>query len=144
MAPPPAAKGNRSVPTWTHPQNSLTAVEALSLKISSHGTSQQMITKTIPVSTRLVISCAMKRDIPLWIWWKVNGNWENNMIRIFQWRKTIVEQILASEEINKFKRARLWESVWDPSRKVSHLSKVVWDRKTIAEFTRSNSSTRIS
>ena len=34
-------------------------------------------------------------------------------------------------------------TVWDPSRKVSHLSKVVSDRKIIAEFTRSISSTRI-
>ena len=28
-----------SIPTWTHLQNSLAAAEALSLKISSHGTS---------------------------------------------------------------------------------------------------------
>ena len=46
--------------------------------------------------------------------------------------KAIVEQILASEEINKSK-----------SRKVNHLSKIVWDRKIITEFTRSVSSTRI-
>ena len=31
----------------------------------------------------------------------------NNMLRIFQWRKAIVEQILAAEEINKSKRAGL-------------------------------------
>ena len=40
--------------------------------------------------------------------------------------KAIVEQILASEKINKSKRAGLWEPVWDMSRKVNHLSKVVW------------------
>ena len=34
----------------------------------------QMITKTIPISTRIGISYAMKRGIPLWILWKVNGN----------------------------------------------------------------------
>ena len=34
-------------------------------------------------------------------------------------------------------------TVWDPSRKVNHLSKVIWDRKIITEFTRSISSTRI-
>ena len=28
----------------------------------------QMITKTVPISTRIVVSYAMKRDIPLWIW----------------------------------------------------------------------------
>ena len=32
----------------------------------------QIIPKTIPVSTRIVISYAMKRGILLWIWWKVN------------------------------------------------------------------------
>ena len=45
----------------------------------------QMITKTIPISTRIVISYVMKQGIPLWISWKVNGNWDNNMIRILQW-----------------------------------------------------------
>ena len=33
-------------------------------------------------------------------------------------------------------------TVWDPSRKVNHLSKVVQDRKVITEFTRSISTTR--
>ena len=47
--------------------------------------------------------------------------------------KAIVEQILDSEEGNKSKKAGLWESVWDPSRKVNHLSKVIWDRKIITE-----------
>ena len=31
---------------------------------------------------------------------KVDGNWDNHMIKIFQWRKVIVEQILEPEEIN--------------------------------------------
>ena len=48
----------------------------------------QMITKTVPIVTRTSISNAMKRGIPLWIWWKANGNWDNNMIRIFQWRQS--------------------------------------------------------
>ena len=47
-------------------------------------TISQMITKTILISTRIVISYAMKRGIPLRIWWKANGNWDNNMIRISQ------------------------------------------------------------
>ena len=55
--------------------------------------------------------------------------------------KAISEQILASKEINKSKRAGLWE--WDLRRKVNHLSKAVRDRKIITEFTRSISSTRI-
>ena len=48
----------------------------------------QMLMKTIPISTRTVISYVMKQDIPLWIWQKVNGSWDNNMIRISQWRKS--------------------------------------------------------
>ena len=48
----------------------------------------QMTTKTIPISTRIVISYVMKWGIPLWIRWKVNGNWDSNMIRISQWRES--------------------------------------------------------
>ena len=70
-----------TLPTWTHSQNSLAAAEAPSLKISSHGTSH-MIEKTDPISTKMVISNAMKLGIPLWIWWNDNGNWDSNMIRI--------------------------------------------------------------
>ena len=65
----------------------------------------QMITKTIPISTRIVISYVMKRGIPLEMeseattWSEFpNGG------------KAIVEQILTSEERNKSKRAGLWES----------------------------------
>ena len=73
----------------------------------------QIITKTVPISTRIVISYAMKLGIPLWIWWKVKGN--SNLIRISQLGRgagggRIVEQILASEERKKFKRARWCES----------------------------------
>ena len=34
-------------------------------------------------------------------------------------------------------------TAWNPSRKVNHLSKVIWDRKIITKFSRSISSTRI-
>ena len=47
--------------------------------------------------------------------------------------KAIVEQILGSEEINKSKRAGLRITVRDLSMKVSHLSKVIWDRKIITD-----------
>ena len=70
----------------------------------------QMITKIVRTSTRIVISYAMKRDIPFWIWRNVNGNWDNKMIRFPNRGKAIVEQIPASEERNKSKRARTWES----------------------------------
>ena len=48
----------------------------------------QMIMKTIPISSRIVISYAIKWDILFWVYWKVNGNWDNNMIRILQWRES--------------------------------------------------------
>ena len=48
----------------------------------------RMITKTIPITTGIVTSYVMKRGIPLSIWWKVRGNWDNNMIRISQWRQS--------------------------------------------------------
>ena len=48
----------------------------------------QMITKTIPVSMRIVISHTMKRSTLFWVYWKVNGNWDNDMIRISQWRES--------------------------------------------------------
>ena len=48
----------------------------------------QMMMKTASISTRIVVSYVMKQSILLWIWWNVNGNWDNNMIRISQWRKS--------------------------------------------------------
>ena len=47
----------------------------------------QMITKIVPISMRIFISNAIKWDIPLLVWWKVNANWDNNMIRISHWRE---------------------------------------------------------
>ena len=44
----------------------------------------EMITNTILINTRIVISYAMRQAIPLWVCWKVNGNWDNNMIRASQ------------------------------------------------------------
>ena len=58
--------------------------------------------------------------------------------------KATVEQILASEEKRQIQKSRTVRvTVRSRSRKVNHLSKVIWDRKIIAEFTRSISSTRI-
>ena len=72
-----------SIPTWTHSQNSLAAAEALSLDILPWKISKK-VTKTVPISTRIVKSYAMKKGILLWKWWKVNGNSDNNMIRTSQ------------------------------------------------------------
>ena len=54
--------------TLNHSQNSLAAAEALSLKISSHGTSLKYY-KDHPISTRIVISYMVKWAIPFWVWW---------------------------------------------------------------------------
>ena len=55
--------------------------------------------------------------------------------------KAIVEQILASEEVQKSRTMRF--TVRDPSRKINHLSKVTKERKVIIKFTMSIISTRI-
>ena len=103
-----------------------------------------MITKTIPISTRIVISNAMKRSIPLWIWWKVNGNWDNNLIRISLWRASHCRTSTSVRRKKKILKCRTMRiTVCGPSRKVNHLSRVIWDRKIIPELTRSTSSTRI-
>ena len=46
-----------------------------------------MIRKSLPISTRILINYAMKRGIPMWIWWNVNRNWDNNMISISKRRE---------------------------------------------------------
>ena len=69
----------------------------------------QMIMKIIPISTRIIISYAMKQGILLIIWWKVNGNWDNNMIRISQWRESHC-RTNTSIRRNKSKIAGPWQS----------------------------------
>ena len=76
----------------------------------------QMITKTIAMSMRIVISYATKRGIPSRIWWKVNGNWDNSMIRISQWRESLCStntSVKRKKEIQKSRTVRI--AVWDPS-----------------------------
>ena len=51
----------------------------------------------------------MKTSILVWVWGEINGNWENNMIRINQKRDRLCRTILGSKEINESKRAGLWE-----------------------------------
>ena len=87
-----------SVPTWTHSQNSLAATEALSLKVSPNTTSLKWSQRQWNrASCFNFIGKSMETETPTWLEFP-NG------------RKAIVEQILALEEINKSKRARLWES----------------------------------
>ena len=97
----------------------------------------QMITKTVPISTRIIIKYAMKQGIPLWIWWKVNGNWDNNMIRISQWSEShcrINTSIRRKKQTQKSRTVRSLSWIW-----VAKLT--IWVRSF--EFTRSISSTRI-
>ena len=68
----------------------------------------QMITKNVPISTIIVISYAIKWDIPLGIWWKVNGNWDITWSEVPNGEKVIVEQILGIRRKKKTKRAGLW------------------------------------
>ena len=63
----------------------------------------QMITKTIPISTRTVISCDETGHPVLYLLesqWKLRKQYD-------QKRKAIAEQILVSEEINKSESAGL-------------------------------------
>ena len=69
----------------------------------------QMIAKIISISTRIVISYTMKWDILFWLWKKVNGNWNNNIVRISQMRKSYW-RINTSVGKKKFKRAGQSES----------------------------------
>ena len=55
---------------------------------SSSWNISHMITKTVPISKKIVVSYTMKGAYRLEFWWKVNGNWDNNMIRISQWRES--------------------------------------------------------
>ena len=69
----------------------------------------QMITKTILISTRIVICYVMKWGILLWIWWKVNRNWDNTWSECPRWRKSHCRRN-TSVRRNKSKRAGPWES----------------------------------
>ena len=51
----------------------------------------RMITKTIPISTIIVISYAKKQDTLFSVCWKANGNWDSNLIRISQWGESHIK-----------------------------------------------------
>ena len=66
---------------------------------------------------------AMKRGILLWIWWKMNENWDNNIAIISQQREShygINTSVRRKKQIQKSRTVRIL--VWDPRRKVNHLS----------------------
>ena len=64
------------------------------------------------------------------------------MIEFPKGGKAIVEQILVLEEINKSKRAELWESQSEIQARKLTIWVMSFDRKIITEFTKSISSTR--
>ena len=43
------------------------------------------VNKTILLNVRTK-SCVMKSSTILWVWYKFNVKWDNNMIRIYHWR----------------------------------------------------------
>ena len=86
----------------------------------------QMVTKTISISIGIVISYAMKQGTLFWVYYEVNGNWDNNMIRISQWRESHCRpntSVRRKKEIQKSKTARVTNR--DLNTKVNHLSKII-------------------
>ena len=67
----------------------------------------QILMKTVPISKRIVITYAMKQGILFLVWWKSMETKTTTRSEFPNGRKDIVEQILASEECNKSKRAGL-------------------------------------
>ena len=96
---------------------------------------------TIAISMRIVISYAMKWDILLRIWWKVNGNWDNNIFRIFQWRESHCRtntSVWRKKEIQKSRTMII--TVWDLSRNDLTIWVRYWNNqnslaKTLSGFT---------
>ena len=80
----------------------------------------QMIMKTVPVSMRIVISYVMKQGILLWIWWKVNGNGDNYMIRISQWSESHCRTNTSTRR-NKSKRPESQSGIWVRSLEIEKL-----------------------
>ena len=88
-----------SVPTWTHSQNLVAAIEGPSLEMCSHGTSL----KWSMVGTKIIINCVMK----MWIHFEFEEKsmeTETTTWSISRRRETTVEQILGLEVGKKSKR----------------------------------------
>ena len=121
---------------WT--MASAQAVENLKFFSSSKSTEfknifpwniSQMIINTVPSSTRIIISYGIKQSIPFQFDRKSMETETATWSELPNWGKAIVEQVLALEEIDKYKRAGLWESQ-SGIRKVNHLSKVIWEQQS--------------
>ena len=104
----------------------------------------QVITKTVPISIRIAISCAMKRVIPFCVWRKNDGNWDKNMIRVSLSREGDCRTNTSAIR-NKSKRAVCESQNQGSEYRIGKLN--IWERsfeiKTITEFARSIRYTRI-
>ena len=88
---------------------------------------------TVPISPRTVISYAVKWGIPFGVWSKDNGNCDIYMIRISLWKKSPYRtntRVRRKKEIQKSRT--MGATAMDLSRKVNHLSKVIWDGKIMS------------
>ena len=100
-------------------KNSLEAREALSLNKQPSNDH-----KDHPNQHENSQKYVMTWGIPLWVWWKVNGNRDNNLIRISQWRESNCRKNTSVKKRNKSKRAGLWE--WQSVIWVGKLTIWVW------------------
>ena len=119
-----------SIPTWTHSQNSLAAVEALSIKISFLGISLKWSHEDCPNQHENSNKLCNETGNPVVYFM------ENQCDQDFQMEgkpHCRTNNIRRKKEIQKSRTMRI--TVWDPSREVNHLNNVIWDRKIITEFT---------
>ena len=100
----------KSIPPWTHSQNSLEAAESLSLKISSHGTSLKWSRRPAQSAREKSWNMRWNRASCFEFIGKSTETETTAWSEFPYGGKAIVEQILASEERNKSKRAGPWES----------------------------------
>ena len=87
----------------------------------------QMIRKTIPISTRIVISYATKQGVLFCVWWKVDGKWDHHMITICQWRESHCRTNTSIRRNKYIQKSRTGRVTDNPSQRncqnqLSHLS----------------------
>ena len=133
-----------SIPTWTYSKKSLAATEELSeFEDILPWIIFQVITKRVPISTKIAIRNAMNWASPLWMMEsqrKLRQQHHQNFLKEGSHYRTNTS-IRRNKWIQKSRTVRI--IVWYLSRKANHLSKIVWERKTITELTISISSARI-
>ena len=94
-----------SIPTRTHPKNSVIAVDGFSIKNLLPYNISDIILKTIPISKRIIKPYSRKTRFSPWAKRKVDGNW--SFIRNFSMRGMPLQN---NGLRNQSKRTRLWAS----------------------------------